>query len=98
MNKLDRKSRVIARGEHSNHSHVLIGDAIVERNDKGEIIMKVGSEGAVMRHILESNWIESGQQVWTEEHQDVKLPKGEYIYIPQIEKDPFTNIIREVLD
>jgi len=72
MTKDERKNRVIAQGEFSNHSHVVTGDATVERNGKGEIIIKVGEEGAVLRHILESEWLE-GREQWTGEHHDINL-------------------------
>ena len=98
MNKQERLNRIIARGEHSNHSHVVVGDAEIIRNDNGEIIVKTGDEGAVLKHILESNWME-GQEVWTKEHKDIKLdPNKEYKYIAQVEFDPFEKKIREVID
>ena len=93
-----RKDRIIARGEHSNHCHVVVGDDVdIKRNDNGELIIEVGNEGAVLRHLLESNWLE-GQEVWTKEHKDIKLKPGSYKYVAQIEYDPFEEIIREVLD
>jgi hypothetical protein len=86
MNNTERKNRIIARGEHSGHSHVVTGDAKVTRNSKGEILIELGNEECALKHILESNWLENESQVWTEEHNDVNLTDndpnvkiGEYI-------------------
>ncbi len=97
MNKQERKNRVIARGEHSNHSHVIVGDAVIERDNQGRILVEVGEEGAVLRHILESEWME-GREVWTKEHADIKLSKGRYEYIQQVEYDPYNDVIQSVKD
>lgn len=93
----ERKNRIIARGEHSNHSHILTGDATVTRNDNGEIVVEVGNEGAVLKHLLESEWLH-GKEVWTKEHKDIAIEPGTYKYIPQIEYDPYEEKIREVQD
>jgi hypothetical protein len=114
MNKQERKNRVIARGEGSNHSHVITGDAIVTRNNNGEILIEVGNEGAVLRHILETSWME-GAEVHTKEHGDISLTElpnqvrqgdvllekvGErtYKYIAQQEYDPYNDVIQQVRD
>lgn len=97
MDTDERKNRIIARGETSNHCHVVTGDAEIIRNGEEEIIVKVGEEGAVLKHILESAWME-GQEVWTKEHEDIELDKGDYKYIPQVEYDPYDEKIREVKD
>ena len=90
---------MIARGEHTNHSHVVVGDATVTRNDKGEILVAVGEEGATLRHILESNFVETGEEVWTGEHKDIELqPNTEYNYVAQVEFDPFEKTIQRVRD
>lgn len=114
MKKEERKNRIIARGEGSNHSHVVVGDATVTRNKDGEILIEVGKEGAVLKHILESSWME-GQEVFTGEHNEInlrdlpsqvrqgdvmlELVKGRtYKYIPQVEFDPYDEVIRQVRD
>jgi len=114
MNKQERINRVIARGEGSNHSHVIIGDAQVTRNNKGEILIEVGKEGAVLRHILESSWM-IGQEIHTGEHTDISLEElpsqirqGDvmlekigartYRYIAQQEFDPYNDLIQTVKD
>lgn len=114
MNTNERKNRIIARGEHSNHSHVIVGDAEVTRNKKGEIIIEVGAEGAMLRHILETDWLD-GREVWTEEHKDIdlsslpgivrhgdvvleKVGERSYAYIQQKVYDPLTKRIEDARD
>lgn len=93
----ERQERIIARGEHSNHSHVIVGDNVTI-NRKGEkIIVNVEDGEAYIKHLLESKWME-GQEVWTGEHKDIKLEKGTYEYVQQQEYDPFEGIIRDVID
>lgn len=72
MNLSERKNRIIARGEFSNHAHVITGDAEVTRNGRGEILIKLGEEDCVLKHILETAWIE-GKEKWTGEHHDINL-------------------------
>jgi hypothetical protein len=97
MNNEERINRILVRGEFTDHSHVVTGEAEVNRNDSGEIIITVGNEGAVLRHLLESKWME-GVEVKTDEHEDIDLDEGVYTYIPQQEFDPFEKIIRRVVD
>jgi hypothetical protein len=97
MKKEERINRIIARGEVSNHSHVIVGDATITRNESGEILIEVGNEGAILKHILESEWLK-GKEVWTGEHKDIPLEKGKYQYVPQIEYDPYQDLIRQVQD
>jgi hypothetical protein len=114
MNKKERSNRIIARGEGSNHSHVIVGDAKVERNKQGEILIEVGNEGAVLRHILETAWM-NGQEVHTGEHTDIslegfpaqvrqgdvmleKVGERTYKYIAQQEYDPYNDLIQTVKD
>jgi hypothetical protein len=98
LSKDDRAKRVIARGEHSNHSHVVCGDDVVVREEKGTTYVTVGNSGAVLRHILEKEYIESGAEIWTKEHKDIELPAGEYKYVAQIEFNPLDETIRKVQD
>ncbi len=97
MTKQELSQRIIARGEHSNHSHVITGDAVIERNSKGEILIAVGNEGAIIKHLLETEWM-NGKEIWTEEHVDIPLKKGKYKYIQQIVFDPLTKRIENAKD
>jgi hypothetical protein len=96
MKKEQRSNRIIARGEHSGHCHVVVGEAEVSRNEKGEILIEVTGKASI-RHLLESAWL-AGEEVWTKEHEDIPLEKGTYRYVPQQEFDPAEKKIREVRD
>lgn len=90
------ETRVIARGEITNHAHVVTGDAdLYELND--QVFIKVNSE-AVIKHILEKEFVESGAEIWTNEHTDIALEKGVYKFVPQIQYDPFKETIERVKD
>lgn len=114
MTKQERISRIIAKGEGSDHIHCVVGSAEITRNNNGEILINVGEEGAVLRHILESAWM-NGSEVHTGEHGDISLTElpaqirqGDvmlekvgartYKYIAQIEYDPYEDVIRQVRD
>lgn len=112
MNQEVRKNRIIARGEFSDHCHVITGNATVERTDEG-VFVNVEDSTAVLKHLLESKWVQ-GIESWTNEHADCaiegkdlirqgdvmlkKVGESRYKYIQQIEYDPFEDIIREVRD
>jgi hypothetical protein len=94
MNKKERQQRIIARGEHSNHSHVLTGD--ITFTPDGKIIVGEDSN-AVIKHLLETDWLE-GREVWTGEHTDITLQPGIYEYVPQIVYDPLEKRIEAARD
>lgn len=116
MKKEERQQRVIARGEGSNHSHVITGDKVRVYQKSGETFIEVGEDSnAVLKHLMETEWL-NGKEVWTKEHSDISLKglpkqvrhgdcflelidqKGTYKYIPQLEYDPYNEIIRKVID
>lgn len=96
MKKQDRVNRIIARGEISDHAHVIIGEANVTQKNN-EIMVEVYGKAAI-KHILESQWVSEGVEVWTKEHKDIELEKGSYRFVPQIEYDPYEDQIRRVQD
>jgi len=98
MSRDERAKRIIARGEHSNHSHVVCGDDVTVREEKGTTYVTVGNSGAVLRHILEKEYLETGAEIWTKEHTDIELPAGEYKYVAQIEFNPLDETINRVKD
>lgn len=98
MTREQRALRVIARGEHSNHSHVVCGEDVIVREERGTIFVSVGNSGAVLRHILEKEYLDSGVEIWTKEHKDIELPAGEYEYVAQIEYNPLDEAVQKVKD
>lgn len=111
MKKEERLNRIIARGELTNHAHVICGEAEIERTEKG-VFINCEDGKAVMKHLLETAWIE-GEEKWTGEHADIEIrgdlirhgdvmlkrvSEKRYQYIQQQEYDPFEKIIRAVKD
>jgi hypothetical protein len=113
MTKQERKLRIIARGEFSDHAHVITGDAIVETKG-GNTFITIGDNGAAIKHLIETSWLE-GKEIWTNEHADIDLSEipdqirhgdimlkkvGErrYQYIQQKVFDPLTKRIESARD
>lgn len=97
MKKEERMKRIIARGEFSNHCHVVVGDVVITTKGN-ETFIEVGeNSNAVLKHLLEKDWI-NGNEVWTQEHKDITLEKGTYKFIQQQEFDPYTSLIQSVKD
>lgn len=94
LTKEQREKRIIARGEHSGHCHVITGDVQFDTN--GRIIVGDDSN-AVLRHLLEKEWME-GKEVWTEEHKDIQLLPGTYEFVPQMVFDPLLKRIEAAKD
>jgi hypothetical protein len=96
-NLQDRKNRIIARGETSNHSHIITGECEIEEIN-GEVIIKAGKNCAI-KHLIELVFVETGVEQWTREHTDIKLSEGEsYKYVQQVEYNPYEKAIQKVLD
>lgn len=94
MNTTDRKKRIIARGELSDHCHVVTG--AIEFDAKGRLIVGEDSNAAI-KHLIESAWLE-GKEQWTQEHHDIALPPGTYEYVPQLVFDPLSKRIEAARD
>lgn len=109
----ERKLRVIARGEFSNHAHVIVGDAEVETKG-GNTYITIGDGGASIKHLLETAWME-GREEWTNEHSDIDLTElpnqirhgdimlnkvggRKYQYIQQMVYDPLQKRIEAARD
>lgn len=85
MTKQERQNRVVARGEHSDHAHVITGDV----NVKEDGILEVGEKGGAIKHLVESVWVEKGVEKWTGEHLDIDLePGSKYKTVRQREFHP----------
>lgn len=89
-------NNIVAHGEVSGHSHIAVGDVDVLEVD-GEIYLDVKGEAAI-KHLLEEAFTKEKREVWTGEHADIKLEKGLYKYVPQVEYDPYEEVIRKVQD
>lgn len=99
LSKEDRLALIIARGETSDHSHVVCGEDVrVERDSDGNSTIHVGPNGALLRHISESRFLETGEEVWTGEHHDVKIEPGVYKSVIQTEFNPMNDMIQQVKD
>lgn len=94
MTTKERTKRIIAKGEHSNHCHVITGN--IEFDEKDRIIVNEDSN-AILKHLLETDWMK-GEEIWTGEHTDIKLSAGVYEYIPQRVFDPLTKRIEAAKD
>lgn len=113
MNTKERKNRIIAYGEHSGHSHIVTGEALV-RNENGEILIDVLGECSI-EHLMEDAWMNSEEKIWTEEHHAIRLDSLEphirqgdvflervgdktYKYIQQQVYDPLSKRIEAARD
>ena len=95
MTKEERKKRILAYGEHSGHMHCVVGDITFDQ--KGRIIVGEDSN-AVLRHLIEKDWVEEEKQTWTGEHTDIKLTPGVYEYVSQMVFDPLSKRIESAKD
>ena len=98
MNKSERKTRILARGEITNHCHVIVGEDVLIKEEKGNIIVTVGNSRAVLKHLLETPWVEEGKEIWTKEHADIHISPGVYDYIPELNYDPLSDRITKLID
>lgn len=97
MKKEERTNRIIARGEVSGHSHIITGECVIDRN-KERVVIHAGKNCAI-KHLLETQFVEQGVEVWTKEHKDIPLIEGQsYEYIQQVEYDPYSQLIQKVQD
>jgi len=88
------KNKIVARGEHSNHSHIITGNALVLEKDG---IFFIDATDASVEHLLESAWL-SGVKEWTKEHDPIKLNPGLYEMVPQRQYNPYEKVIERVRD
>jgi hypothetical protein len=115
MKKLTQKElqrRIIARGEHSGHAHIITGDAIV-REEKGNVYIDITGDASI-KHLLEDAWLR-GEEQWTKEHGDIcltnmpdsvrhgdvalkKVSDKTYMFIQQTVYDPLSKRIEAARD
>ena len=95
MKKQELEKRIIARGEFSNHSHVVTGEAVITE-ENGTTFIDVKDEAAI-EHLLESAWM-NGTKEWTKEHHPVPLEKGKYEVVLQQQYDPYKKAAERARD
>lgn len=95
------QNKPLALGEHSGHMHVLTGEVeLFEHN--GTLFACVGSDGARLQHVHESNFKES-HWITTEElpiadHGSHLLPEGIYEFYIQNSYNPYSKLMEKVID
>lgn len=95
--KLTKTSRIVARGEHSDHSHIITGQAEVLTDSSKNLY--VDATNASIEHLIESIFKKTNKAVWTKEHLPIKLEKGRcYKVVQQKELNPFTQKAVKVWD
>ncbi|WP_343668698.1 hypothetical protein [Chitinophaga sp.] len=94
-------NKPIALGEHSGHMHVLTGDVQMFEID-GRIVCAVGSDGARLQHVHESNFTDAS---WTKtdelqkaDHNSHLLPEGNYEFFIQNSYNPYSKLLEQVID
>jgi len=93
----ERELRIVARGEHTNHSHVVVGGE-VEIIENEKIFKSVSGNPAIIKHLKENEWM-SGSQIWTGEHKDILIPEGKmFKIIHQQVYDPVEAQNRRAID
>ena len=78
------KQLILAEGEVTGHAHRLTGDVEIIQNKpiNGEMIFQV-NDTAVLSH---------------EEHDKIVLSQGVYLKVNQVEYNPFTDLVKKVMD
>lgn len=93
--------RPLALGEHSGHMHVLTGDVQLFEVD-GRIIAAVGSDGARLQHVHESNFTpecyKSTEEIKIADHNSHLLPAGNYEFWIQNSYNPYAKMMEKVID
>lgn len=94
-------NKPIALGEHSGHMHILTGDVQMFEFE-GRLIAAVGSDGARLQHIHESNltdkaWL-SPDELKIADHNSHLLPAGTYEFWIQNAYNPYTKLMEQVID
>lgn len=94
-------NKPIALGEHSGHMHVVTGDVEMFEID-GRIIAAVGSDGARLQHVHESNFTSkcwtSTEEIAIADHKSHFLPAGNYEFWIQNSYNPYTKLMEKVID
>jgi hypothetical protein len=94
-------NKPIALGEHSGHMHVLTGDVQMFEVG-GRIICAVGSDGARLQHVHESNFTHASwtktEEIQKADHNSHLLPEGNYEFWIQNSYNPYSKLMERVID
>jgi hypothetical protein len=97
--KVEQKPLVL--GEHSGHMHVLTGDVELFELD-GKMFAAVGSDGARLQHVHESNFsakcYTSTQELPIADHGSHLLSAGVYEFHIQNAYNPYSKMMEQVVD
>jgi hypothetical protein len=97
--KIEQKP--LALGEHSGHMHVLTGDVELFEHD-GTVFASVGSDGARLQHVHESNFTakayKSTKELQKADHNSHLIPEGVYEFWIQNTYNPYTKLMEKVED
>jgi hypothetical protein len=96
------KNQPVAYGEHSGHQHCLTGDVALFMAEDGTFFAAVGSDGATLQHVHESNFSEtawtSNRLITKADHDALKLPAGNYEIWIQNSYNPYSRLMEKVID
>jgi len=94
-------NKPIALGEHSGHQHVVTGDVELYEFE-GKVFAVIGSDGAILQHVHDSNFKESmyktKKEIKKADHNPIDLPPGTYEFYIQNAYNPFKKIFEKVID
>jgi hypothetical protein len=94
-------NRPLAYGEHSGHQHVLTGDVELFQYE-GRIIAAVGTDGARLQHVHESNFSDklwsTTEEIAIADHGSHLLPAGNYEFWIQNSFNPYSKLMEKVVD
>ena len=94
------KHKPIALGEHSGHEHIITGDVELFEFE-GRIYAAVGSDGAMLQHVHESNFkgnYASKKVLEKADHKPLPLEPGVYEFFIQGAYNPYKKIMEKVID
>ena len=96
------ENRIIARGEWSDHSHVITGDADIYEDENGKMYVSVGKKGAKLQHTLESQLpknLSSNNDLRVADHKIIELePNTVFEVNIQNEYNPYSKLFEQVRD
>jgi hypothetical protein len=94
-------NRIVAKGEFSDHSHVITGDAEIYE-DNGRMYVSVGKKGAKLQHTLESKLpksLISNDNLEIADHEIIELPANtNFEVVIQNEYNPYSKLFEQVRD